>query len=32
MNGAGDVGEAFVHAHLQVDDPATQEVRGQLSL
>lgn len=32
VNGAGDVREAFVHAHLQVDDPATQEVRAQLRL
>lgn len=32
VNRAGDVREAFIHAHLQVDDPATQEVMVQLSL
>lgn len=32
VNGAGDVRQAFVHGHLQVDDPATQEVMTQLRL
>lgn len=32
VNGAGDVGEALVHAHLQVDDPANTGGHGSTKL